>query len=105
MEQQNIQSNITPNDAAASLAYATTLSDQLLKQGNQPQDQGHQPQPAQESPQQAPEPQEDNVTPRIDGLEKKFTEFEDKVKNEIKDQIDGLKTMIKETLMSDEQKD
>lgn len=80
------------NDVAASLAFATHLSDGMaLAQAPESQEM------AQEEAQE-PEVEEDTLTPRIDDLEGQFKDFQKETKTLIKDQMDELKDMIKSSL-------
>lgn len=100
--QPNIPPQMTPDEAAASLAFATQLSEGLLPKG-----QGDMPVEGDNMGETAPseelslEPEED-TNPRIDELETQFKDFQKEVKDTIKNEIGGLKEMIKESLNEEE---
>lgn len=95
MPPQVDQSNMTPEDAKASLGIATMLQSKLL-----PQDASI----ATESDIEQEQPQED-LTSRIDVLETQFQEFQKATQQMIKDEIGGIKDMIKESLQEDDKEE
>lgn len=96
MNPEDMQMN--PDDAKASLGIATALQDQLMPQIPQEVQKEEIPQEQAENQQ----PQEDIITPRMEELEGKFTDLEKEIKALIKDEISGMKDMIKEALSEDD---
>lgn len=95
-------SDLTPDQAKASLGLATHLQSHLLPPKGQQASQ--EPQNAPEQAQQA-QPQEDTNGPRIDAIEAKIADLEEKTSGKIKEGLDQIKTMIKEALSEDGQED
>jgi len=87
----NDTTQMTPEEAKASLGIATYLQDQMMPQAPQEQEMG------QEEGQEMEQP-EDTITPRIDELDAKFSEFQKEIKSMIKDEIGGLTKEIKDAL-------
>lgn len=97
---QNIQ-EMSAEDAKASMGIATMLMQQLMPKA--PQEGTEAPTNA-ETPETPQDTQEDKITPRIEDLEGKFGELEKEVKKTIKEEISGIKEMIKEALSEDADK-
>ena len=83
-QSQAIQSNMTPEDAKASLGIATHLQDQLMPQ-QAPQEPTS---PANEPGASQPAPQQD-ITAEIQGLETRITDELKTIREEMKTQGDG----------------
>ena len=98
--QQNSQ--MSAEDAKASLGIATMLMQQLMPKAS-PE--------ATDSPQNAETPQTpqntptDEMTPRIEDLEGRFDKLEKEVKQSIKEEIGGIKEMIKKSLENGDEKE
>jgi len=90
-ELQTGNPQLTPDESAASLAFATYLQEQMM--GINP-GASQNPETAQ-GDEETQEPQED-LTPRIEGLESQFNDFREEVKKTIKDEVGGIKQMIKD---------
>lgn len=99
MNQNDTQ--LEPNQAAASLSFATSLSDKLLK----PQEQL--PESPQDAPQPTPTSQPEvtpdggNPAPQIDfkaELESIKNDVKDTVKEAVKEEISGLRKLIEKAL-------
>lgn len=103
MNQQETQAN--PNQAAASLAFATQLSEQMMPKA--PMQDGTASQESQDAPGQEQTPKTDNPEDgRIAELElsitKKLDDIRQELKGDAKAQIDSLKKDI-ELALQDEQ--
>lgn len=97
-QQPQTQGNMHPDEAAASLAFATSLSQHL--NGTHP---SQNPGNAQEQPQQQ-DPQED-TDKKLEALKNDFQEEINGIKKEVKDDIkkemDGLRQDIKKALQDE----
>ena len=95
--QPNVNPQMTPDEAAASLAFATQLSQGLMPQ-NTPEegDMGAETAPEQENP----EEMENDPT---EEMNTKFEDFKKEVAKTIKDEIGGLKKEIQDALKEDEE--
>lgn len=101
MPDQNMQppqNDMTPDEHAAALGFITTLGSQVM--GAQNATDPTQTPDSAPTGEETPEPQED-LTPRIEGLEGQFNEFKEEIKKDIKDEMEGLKGMIKDALAAD----
>mgnify|MGYP001587516920 CR=1 FL=1 len=91
-EEQMQQPNMTPDEAAASLSFATMLSEGLM-----PKVAPEQPQEAPQEPQttpggeETPELELDTTEEKTPDLEAKFDEFNEEVKILIKEGFENLK--------------
>lgn len=90
MNEEQMQTDMTAEEAKASLGVATFLQEQLI-----PKAQEQAPMEEQQAPQ-------DDVTPRIDELETKIGDLEKSVQETIQKEMGGLKDLIKEALSEDE---
>mgnify|MGYP001586939415 FL=1 len=95
----NSQNNeLTVEEAKAAMGISTALMQQLMPKA--PQEATESPTNA-ETPETPQDTQEDKITPRIEDLEGKFGELEKEVKKTIKEEIGGIKELIKEALNED----
>ena len=92
-------SQMTPDEAKASLGMATALQDQLLTLHGNTQSSETPEMPVEQDQNQ--EQPTDTITPRIDELENKFVEFEKEIKKSIKNEINGIKTMVEQAINED----
>ena len=91
---------LTPDEAAAALGFATSLQDQIM--GINPQEQAQNPDQTQESaPQQGQMAQPQNT--QVPELEGKFEQFKEDINKTIDDKIGQIGEMIKQALSEDEE--
>lgn len=100
MPPQSQPDEITPEDAKASMGIATFLQDQMMPQApeEQPQNGSQSPEMAPEQPQQ-PQVDPEAITAEVEGKVMK------EVKSLIKEEIGGIKDMLKEALDEEENTD
>ena len=92
------QPNMTPDEAAASLSFATMLSEQMMPKSPQTPETAPGSEKAPETDIE-PEKEEDTAT---GDLEAKLDEFKEEVKTLIKEGFEGLKTDEKDDDKADE---
>lgn len=92
------QMKMSPDEAAASLGFATNLMSQMMPkapEGQQPQEMA----PEQDDMRGM---EEDTITPRMDEMEAKFEELEKGVKQTIKEEIGQIKELVQSALEEDD---
>ena len=108
MKMSNIQQNqdMSVEDAKASMGIATALMQQIMPKAQpEGQQEGTESSTNAEKPEMGQDTQEDKITPRIEDLEGRFGELEKEVKKTIKEEISGIKDMIKKALQDGEQEE
>lgn len=106
------QEELTPDEAAASLSFATMLSDQTIPRGEPMQEEQAPVEPSQE-PENSPGGEEvvetgevaeegNDVETKMAEFESKLQEMEKSTKDTIRAEISGIKEMIQEALKDDE---
>jgi len=107
IQQLNNQTELTPDEAAASLGLATKLSEQLLPKRSQTQEKGS-PSDLEQKGEEIPAKEEKvdleaNNKEMEKTMDTKLDEFRKEIKETIKEEISGIKDSIKEALEEDEE--
>ena len=97
-EETQVPQPMNPDEAAASLAFATMLSEQMMPKSPQTPETAP---GSEEVPEEVVEPEKEAEAPEAD-LEAKFDEFKEEVKTLIKEGFEGLKTDEKDDDKADE---
>lgn len=96
MPPEQTQPTMTGDESAAALAFATQLQQQLIpKQAPQEAEMAQGEEMMDES--------QNMADPRVDELETQFKDFKKEVQKMVKDEIGGLKDMIKEALNEEDE--